>query len=54
MSTQMINKAIADYFKTQPVVKAWLFGSFARGEGDCRTQESCADGYPYEAAWLRH
>ena len=24
------------------------------GEGDCRTQESCADGYPYEAAWLRH
>ncbi len=26
------NKKIADYFKTQPVVKAWLFGSFARGE----------------------
>ena len=25
-------KAIADYFKTQPVLKAWLFGSFARGE----------------------
>jgi len=24
--------AIADYFKTQPVLKAWLFGSFARGE----------------------
>ena len=23
---------IAEYFKTQPVVKAWLFGSFARGE----------------------
>ena len=23
---------IADYFKTQPVMKAWLFGSFARGE----------------------
>jgi len=32
MSTQMMNKTIADYFKTQPVVKAWLFGSFARGE----------------------
>ena len=32
MSTQMMKKAIADYFKTQPVVKAWLFGSFARGE----------------------
>ena len=27
-----MNKAIADYFKTQPVLKAWLFGSFARGE----------------------
>ena len=31
MSTQM-NKAIADYFKTQPIERAWLFGSFARGE----------------------
>ena len=27
-----MSKAIADYFKTQPVLKAWLFGSFARGE----------------------
>lgn len=32
MSTQAMTKLIADYFKTQPVVKAWLFGSFARGE----------------------
>ena len=32
MSTQTMNNAIADYFKTQPVVRAWLFGSFARGE----------------------
>ena len=31
MSTKM-NQQIADYFKTQPVVRAWLFGSFARGE----------------------
>ena len=23
---------IANYFKTQPVLKAWLFGSYARGE----------------------
>ena len=23
---------IADYFKTQPVLKAWIFGSFSRGE----------------------
>lgn len=32
MSTEMISNAIANYFKTQPVLKAWLFGSFARGE----------------------
>ncbi len=28
----MMNLAIANYFKTQPIVRAWLFGSFARGE----------------------
>lgn len=32
MSTQMMTRVIAEYFKTQPVLKAWLFGSFARGE----------------------
>lgn len=32
MSTQAIQECIADYFKTQPVMKAWLFGSYSRGE----------------------
>ncbi len=32
MSTKAMTKIIANYFKTQPVLKAWLFGSFARGE----------------------
>ena len=32
MNTKMISKAIADYFKTQPIQRAWLFGSFARGD----------------------
>jgi len=32
MSTQAMTKIIAEYFKTQPVLKAWLFGSFSRGE----------------------
>ena len=32
MSTQMMTELIADYFKTKPVLKAWLFGSFSRGE----------------------
>ena len=32
MSTQLMQQTIADYFKTQPVLRAWLFGSFARGD----------------------
>ena len=32
MSTEMMTKTIAEYFKTQPVLKAYLFGSFSRGE----------------------
>jgi len=35
-----MTRQIADYFKTQPVVRAWLFGSFARGE---ETPESDVD-----------
>ena len=27
-----MQQTIAEYFKTQPVLKAWIFGSFARGE----------------------
>ena len=40
MSTQVMTQQIAEYFKTQPVLKAWLFGSFARGE---ETPESDVD-----------
>ena len=40
MSTQTMTKQIAEYFKTQPVNRAWLFGSFARGE---ETPESDVD-----------
>ena len=29
MSPEMI-KTIQDYFKTQPVLKAWVFGSYPR------------------------
>jgi len=32
MSTKAMQQTIANYFKTQPVQRAWLFGSFARGE----------------------
>ena len=32
MTTDEMIRVTADYFKTQPVLKAWLFGSFARGE----------------------
>ena len=40
MSTQAMQQTIAEYFKTQPVLKAWLFGSFARGE---ETEDSDVD-----------
>jgi predicted nucleotidyltransferase len=40
MSEQTLIYIIADYFKTKPVLKAWLFGSFARGEA---TPESDVD-----------
>ena len=39
MSTEML-ETIREYFKTQPVLKAWLFGSFARGE---ETEDSDID-----------
>lgn len=32
MTTQTMTQVIAEYFKTQPILKAWLFGSFSRGE----------------------
>ena len=32
MSTEAMTEKITEYFKTQPVLKTWLFGSFARGE----------------------
>ena len=40
MSKETMTKLIADYFKTQPVLKAWLFGSYSRGE---ETPESDVD-----------
>ena len=32
MKDQMMIQTLAQYFKTQPVLKAWLFGSYSRGE----------------------
>ena len=32
MTNLVIRQTIAEYFKSQPVSKAWLFGSFARGD----------------------
>lgn len=39
MNQQMANQ-IRDYFATQPVLKAWVLGSFARGE---ETEDSDID-----------
>lgn len=40
MGREEIAHTIAQYFKSQPVEKAWLFGSYARGES---TEESDVD-----------
>lgn len=40
MTTNMIINTVADYFKAQPVLKVWLFGSFSRNE---QTPESDVD-----------
>ena len=32
METKEVQEILANYFKNQPVLKAWLFGSYARGE----------------------
>lgn len=32
MNTEQMTQMIAEYFKTQPVLKAWIFGSYARSE----------------------
>ena len=32
MNAEKMMKLIAEYFKTQPVLKAWIFGSYSRGE----------------------
>lgn len=29
---EYVSRTIRNYFKTQPVEKAWVFGSFSRGE----------------------
>lgn len=39
MTQRFLNK-IQDFFSMQPIEKAWIFGSFARGED---TQESDVD-----------
>ena len=40
MSKRAIIEALRHYFSTQPVLKAWLFGSFSRGE---ETKDSDVD-----------
>lgn len=32
MNLQAIQSIISEYFKTQPILKAWVFGSYARGD----------------------
>ena len=34
LTKEQIQKTISEYFAGKPVKKAWLFGSYARGEAD--------------------
>lgn len=34
LTKEQIQKIISEYFADKPVMKAWLFGSYARGEAD--------------------
>ena len=34
LTKEQIQKIISEYFAGKPVLKAWLFGSYARGEAD--------------------
>ena len=34
LTTEHIQKIVAEYFKDKPVKKVYLFGSYARGEAD--------------------
>lgn len=56
MSTQNMIALIADYFKTQPVVKAWLFGSYARGEETAMSDVDLLVEYDHEVgvSLLKH
>ena len=38
MTNQAITNQIVDYFKTQPVVKVWLFGSPSRVEFEAKAK----------------
>lgn len=40
MRKTVVIELLRKYFSTQPVLKAWLFGSFSRGE---ETQDSDVD-----------
>lgn len=40
MTTRSLISRLQDYFSTKPVEKAWLFGSFSRGE---QTEDSDVD-----------
>ncbi|MES2330781.1 MAG: nucleotidyltransferase domain-containing protein [Bacteroidota bacterium] len=34
LTKEQIQKIVSEYFAEKPVKKAWLFGSYARGEAD--------------------
>ena len=60
MTTGMMTKKIAEYLKTQPVLKAWLFGCYARGEQtkdsdvEIRVEDDGSEGIGLLKIWGMH
>ena len=52
MCTQVMKQTLSDYFKTQPVLKAWLFGSFARDEETPLSDVDIIVLLPFPAYWF--
>jgi len=42
MGQQTMTQLLAEYFKTQPVLKAWLFGSYASGSTTTTSMPWCS------------
>lgn len=48
LTVEQIQAVVADYFRDKPVKKVWLFGSYARGEADDKSDVDLLVEIDYE------